>query len=76
MRKLRAFSCTRVTGGTKSATAVCFLLDEAHARHTLRVFAREHGRGAELRLITEAEAWRLLAAEDAESDPADEDRVR
>jgi hypothetical protein len=68
MKKVRAYSCTR---GSQSGSAVCFLLDTAHATHTLRTFMRDRGEGAVLQPMPDADARRLLS-EAVES----EDRVR
>jgi len=44
----------------KAGTAVCFVLDSAHANHTLRVFLRDQGPGAVAQPISVEEAWRLI----------------
>jgi len=44
----------------KAGTAVCFVLDSAHADHTLRVFLRDQGPGAVAHPISVEEAWRLI----------------
>lgn len=60
MRKIRAYSCTREGSIDTADAAVCFLLDAAHAGHTLRTFMRDQGEGAVLRPMADAEAQRLL----------------
>jgi hypothetical protein len=71
MRKIRAYSCTREGRAQSSGKAVCFLLDTAHAGHTLRAFLRDRGEGAVLQPMADAEARRLLetaASADAAGD--------
>jgi hypothetical protein len=72
MKTIRAYSCirdnARNTSG-KPAGAVCFLLNEAHATHTLRAFLRGQGDSAVLEPMSEAEASRLLGA-DLQDEPA------
>ena len=66
MKMIRAYSCIRE--GTRSdpgkaGGAVCFLLDEAHAGHTLRTFLRGQGHSAVLEPMSDAEASRLLGSD-------------
>jgi hypothetical protein len=71
MKIIRAYSCNRDgvhKGSGKVGGPVCFLLDEAHARHTLRTFLRDQGDGAVLKPMSDAEASRLLGA-DSDTSP-------
>jgi hypothetical protein len=65
MKMIRAYSCiregTRSNPG-KAGGAVCFLLDETHAVHTLRTFLRGQGDSAVLEPMSDAEASRLLGS--------------
>ena len=65
MKMIRAYSCIRegARSNAKAGSAVCFLLDEAHANHTLRTFLRGQGDSAVLERMSDAEASRLLGAE-------------
>jgi hypothetical protein len=66
MKMIRAYSCIREgshSTARKAGGAVCFLLDEAHANHTLRTFLRGQGDSAVLERMSDAEASRLLGAE-------------
>lgn len=66
MKMIRAYSCTREgshSTARKAGGAVCFLLDETHANHTLRTFLRGQGDSAVLERMSDAEASRLLGAE-------------
>jgi hypothetical protein len=66
MKMIRAYSCIREgarSNARKAGGAVCFLLDEAHASHTLRTFLRGQGDSAVLERMSDAEASRLLGAE-------------
>ena len=74
MKTIRAYSCIRDgarndTGNPsgKSAGAVCVLLNEAYAGHTLRTFLRGQGDRAVLELMSDDEASRLLGRD---ADPA------
>lgn len=71
MKTIRAYSCTRE--GARSVTgktgAVCFLLNEEHAAHTLRTFLRGQGDSAVLKPMSAAEASRLLGADADEALP-------
>ena len=67
MKTIRAYSCSR-EGSGKPGGSVCFLLDEAPARHTLRTFRRGQGDSAVLEPMSDAEASRLLGA-DADTSP-------
>ena len=63
MRMIRAYSCIRegaLSSARKAGGSVCFLLDEAHASHTLRTFLRGQGDSAVLEPMSQAEASRLL----------------
>ena len=71
MKTIRAYSCIR--DGARSTTgkpgsAVCFLLNETHAIHTLRTFLRGQGDRAVLEPMSDAEASRLLGT-DVEDQP-------
>jgi hypothetical protein len=68
MKKVRAYSCTRGGSIGQSGSAVCFLLDTAHASHTLRTFLRDRGEGAVLKPISDADARRLLSDAAPETD--------
>jgi hypothetical protein len=66
MKMIRAYSCIREgarSNARKAGSSVCFLLDEAHASHTLRTFLRGQGDSAVLEQMSDAEASRLLGAE-------------
>jgi hypothetical protein len=66
MKMIRAYSCIREgakSDSRKSGNFVCFLLDEAHAGHTLRTFLRGQGESAVLEPMSDAEASRLLGAD-------------
>lgn len=66
MKVIRAYSCIREGAhntARKAGGSVCFLLDEAHASHTLRTFLRGQGDSAVLERMSDAEASRLLGAE-------------
>ena len=66
MKMIRAYSCIREgarSNARKAGGSVCFLLDEAHAKHTLRTFLRGQGDSAVLEPMSDAEASRLLGAE-------------
>jgi hypothetical protein len=66
MKMIRAYSCIREGARNnpgKAGGAVCFLLDEAHANHTLRTFLRGQGDSAVLEPMSDAEASRLLGGE-------------
>ena len=65
MKAIHACSSVRGNPRKRGTTAVCFLLDGAHVNHTIRVFLRDQGPGAVVRLISEEEAWRLIEAEPA-----------
>lgn len=55
------YACSvRESRREKAGTAVCFVLDTAHANHTLRVFLRDQGPGAVAHPISDEEAWRLI----------------
>jgi hypothetical protein len=58
-------ACSSVGGNDrkKAGTAVCFVLDSAHANHTIRVFLRDQAPGAVARPISVEEAWRLIEIE-------------
>jgi hypothetical protein len=65
MKMIRAYSCIREGARSsqgKAGSAVCFLLDETHATHTLRTFLRGQGDSAVLEPMSDAEASRLLGA--------------
>ena len=63
MKTIRAYGCTRRaeerSGGL--STAVCLVLDPAHAQHTMGVFQRDQQPGGVVHVLTEGEADRLLA---------------
>jgi hypothetical protein len=72
MKTIRAYSCVR-DGQRVNRAAVCILLDEAHAVHTLRTFLRGQGEGAVLEPIPVAEALQLLGKIPAQHSNANED---
>jgi len=63
MKTIRAYGCTRRaeerSGGL--STAVCLVLDPAHAQHTMRVFQRDQRPGGVVHALADGEADRLLA---------------
>lgn len=64
MKTIRAYGCTRKAGNHKGRglrTAVCIVLDAAHAQHTIRVFRRDQRPGGVIRVLSAPEADRLLA---------------
>jgi hypothetical protein len=63
MKSIQAYDCRRRSEGSRRATrtAVCFVLDAAHAGHTMRVFARDQAPGAVVRALPRAKAAELLA---------------
>lgn len=63
MKSVRAYDCTRKVTGSKRATrtAICLVLDAAHANHTMRVFVRDQAPGAVVRALPQAKAAELLA---------------
>ena len=63
MKAIYACSSVRESRREKATTAVCFVLDSAHANHTIRVFQRDQGPGAVVRPISVEEAWRLIEIE-------------
>jgi len=66
MKMIRAYSCIREgarNNAHRAGGSVCFLLDEAHAKHTLRTFLLDQGDSAVLEPMSDAEASRLLGAE-------------
>jgi hypothetical protein len=62
MKTIRAYGSTPSAAGRKKAasTAVCFVLDKAHAGHTMRVFMRDQPAGRVVRALAPGEAARLL----------------
>jgi hypothetical protein len=60
MKPIHACSCVRKSRRKKAGTAVCFVLDSAHANHTIRTFLRDQAPGAVVRPISVEEAWRLI----------------
>lgn len=65
MKNIRAYSCIRDGSYRQSSKpgAAVFLLNEAHAGHTLRTFMRGQGGNAVLEPMSSAEASRLLGGE-------------
>jgi hypothetical protein len=63
VKSIRAYDCTRKATGSKRATrtAICLVLDAAHASHTMRVFLRDQAPGAVVRALPRAKAAELLA---------------
>jgi len=63
MKTIRAYGCTRRaeerSGGL--STAVCIVLDAAHAQHTMRVFQRDQRPGGVVHALADGETARLLA---------------
>ena len=65
MKAIRACRSVRADPRKKAGTAVCFVLDGAHASHTIRAFQRDLGPRAVVRPISVEEAWRLVETEPA-----------
>ena len=65
MKTIRAFGCTRRAEDRSAglSTAVCLVLDPAHAQHTMRVFKRDQRPGGVVHDLPEGEANRLLSQE-------------
>jgi hypothetical protein len=63
MKSVRAYDCTHRATGSKrgTRTAICLVLDAAHASHTMRVFLRDQAPGAVVRALPRAKAAELLA---------------
>jgi hypothetical protein len=62
MKTIQAYASKPSTAGRRkaSSTAVCFVLDKAHADHTMRVFMRDQPAGRVVRPLAPGEAARLL----------------
>jgi hypothetical protein len=62
MKTIRAYGSKPSTAGRRKvqSTAVCFVLDKAHADHTMRVFMRDQPAGRVVRALAPGEAARLL----------------
>jgi hypothetical protein len=62
MTKIRAYGCTRIAGDRTRVlqTAVCIVVDPAHAQHTMRVFQRDQRPGGVVHALPPTEAHRLL----------------
>ena len=77
MKKVSAYGCTRraanPSGGLR--TAVCLVLDPAHAQHTMRVFQRDQRPGGVVHALAEGEADRLLALDAQRPATSDEAEV-
>jgi hypothetical protein len=65
MKAIFACSSARESDRETGKKAVCFVLDAAHASHTIRVFMRDQGPGAVARPISVDEAWRIFEVEPA-----------
>ena len=64
MKTIRAYSCVRTghNGSGHMSNSVCILLDETHARHTLRTFLRGQGDNAVLEAVPDAQVLQLVGA--------------
>jgi hypothetical protein len=60
VKRIRAY-CIRDQASAGTARSVCFLLDEEHAKHTLRTFMRGQGSDAVMVPMSRKEATSLLA---------------
>ncbi len=60
MKTIRAY-CIRDQAPSRAARSVCFLLNEEHAKHTLRTFMRGQGSDAVVVPMSHGEATTLLA---------------
>jgi hypothetical protein len=62
MKTIQAYGSKPSTPGRRkaSSTAVCFVLDKAHADHTMRVFMRDQPAGRVVRVLEPGEVARLL----------------
>ena len=60
MKTIRAY-CIREQSPSRGARSVCFLLNEEHAKHTLRTFMRGQGSDAVAVPMSHKEATSLLA---------------
>ncbi len=60
MKTIRAY-CIRDQAPSRGARSVCFLLNEEHAKHTLRTFMRGQGSDAVAVPMSPKEATSLLA---------------
>ncbi len=61
MKTIRAYTCIRDSAPSQGARSVCILLDEEHAKHTLRAFLRGQGTDAVVVPISDREVATLLA---------------
>ena len=61
MKTIRAYRCIRERAPSQGARSVCILLDEEHAKHTLRAFLRGQGSDAVVVPISDVELATLLA---------------
>jgi hypothetical protein len=73
MKKIRAYNCVRTDRPNSAGSAICILLDEAHAAHTLRTFLRGQDNRVVLELMPVAEVLRLVGKASAQSSLADDD---
>ena len=73
MKTIRAFRCIRGAspGRATPASPVCILLDEQHAKHTLRTFLRGQGSSAVVEPIPDIAVSRLLGSQPAAESPAE-----
>jgi hypothetical protein len=60
VKTIRAY-CIRDQAPSRAARSVCFLLNEEHAKHTLRTFMRGQGSDAVVVPMSHREATSLLA---------------
>jgi hypothetical protein len=67
MKGIKAYGSKPSAADRKKApsTAVCFVLDTAHAGHTMRVFMRAQPPGRVVRALDPGEAARLLGQQAA-----------
>jgi hypothetical protein len=75
MDAIYACSSARESRRQKAGTAVCFVLDSAHANHTIRTFLRDQAPGAVVHPISEEEAWRLIEIEPSATGAANGDEA-
>ena len=73
MKKIRAYTCARSDRPNSAGSAICILLDEVHAGHTLRTFLRGQDNGVVLELMPIAEVLRLVGKASARPASPDDD---
>ena len=64
MKNIRAYQCVRERPPMQAARSVCLVLNEEHAKHTLRAFLRGQGADALAVPISDTEVTTLLATPD------------